>query len=315
MPTQPTNDTNSTAPRRRRRRQKPSPLTYILPAAIVLFLLAVLALVLTQCGARQSNVGDVPTAPPAVTATPTPTAPTPTPTPSETVPVPTPTPTPVAVYDFTQPAPETEAVGDDYFTDAVFIGDSRTDGLKLFGGIPETSFLDYTGITVFEVGDPKKGVRIDGQKYSILQALELKQYKKVYIMLGVNELGYYNDEGFKTEYAGFVDKVRALQPEAIIYLQNLPAINPDKAKANNQPYYITNEQIAVYNEIIAGIAADKHTVLVDVDAGLTDENGVLLRENTTDGVHFSKDHYKKWYEYLKTHTVDSDLYWAGQAAK
>lgn len=311
MPTRPDNDIITDAPRRRRQR-KPSPLAYLLPAAIVLFLLALAALALTRCGARQANVGDAPTAPPAATVTPTPTTPTPTPTSSEVIPVPTPTPTPVAVYDFTQSAPEREAVGDDYFTDAVFIGDSRTDGLKLFGGIPETSFLDYTGITVFEVADTKKGVRIDGQKYSILQALELKQYKKVYIMLGVNELGYFNDEGFQNEYAGFVDKVRALQPDAVIYLQNLPAINPDKAKANDQPYYITNEQIAVYNEIIAGIAADKHTVLVDVDAALTDENGVLLRENTTDGVHFSKDHYKKWYEYLKRHTVDSDQYWAGQ---
>ena len=31
-------------------------------------------------------------------------------------------------YDFTQPAPETEAVDNSYFEDAAFVGDSRTDG-------------------------------------------------------------------------------------------------------------------------------------------------------------------------------------------
>ena len=313
----PQNDPASTSsgPRRRGKRQRKSPLpSYLLPVSALIFLVALLALALTRCGGEAPPAAVTPTPTPSLVGTSTPTPPavaTPTPTP---VPSLTPPPIPVVEpYDFAQPVPQGDAVGDDYFTDAVFIGDSRTDGLRLFGGIPDTNFLVSTGITVFEVGNAKKGVRIDGEKVSILDALALEQYKKVYIMLGVNELGYFNDSGFEKEYAGFVDKVRALQPDAILYLQNLPAINPDKAKANNQPYYITNEQIAVYNGIIARIAADKKAVLVDVNEGLTDENGLLLRENTTDGVHFSKDHYKRWYEYLKIHTVDADAYWAAQS--
>lgn len=56
-----------------------------------------------------------------------------TPVPPE--PTPTPTPTPVPAFDFTQPAPETAPVEDGWFSDAVFIGDSRTDGLRLYSGI------------------------------------------------------------------------------------------------------------------------------------------------------------------------------------
>lgn len=238
----------------------------------------------------------VATAAPVLTASP---APTPTP-------VPTPEP-----YDFSRPAPETEAVDDTWFDDAVFVGDSRTDGLRLFGGIPGAEFIEQTGITVFEVST-RKAVKVAGEKYTVLEALGLKEYGKVFLMLGVNELGYGDDEAFRTAYAGLVDSIRAKQPGAVVYLQNLPPINPEKAKANNTPYYVTNEKIADYNAIIAQVAEEKQAVLVDVAAALADENGILPRDGTSDGVHFSKDYYTKWHAYLNQHTVDPDLYWAGQ---
>ena len=216
-------------------------------------------------------------------------------------------------YDFSQPAPETAAVDDSWFDDVVFMGDSRTDGLRLYGGIPGADFIESTGITVFDVGT-KQSIRIDGQKYTMMQALGLKQYGKVYVMLGVNELGYFNDQAFADAYSQMVDDIRAIQPNAVIYLQNLVSVNPEKCKANNQPYYVTNEKIAVYNDIIADIAEEKHAVLVDVNAALVDETGILPGSGTTDGVHFTKDYYVKWYDYLKIHTVDPDLYWAGQTA-
>jgi lysophospholipase L1-like esterase len=280
------------------------------PVPWLCFMATALALLLLVAAALPAALQDAPPLPPETQA-PSPTTsilPTSTPSPVPLA-TPTPTPEPMPPYDFSRPVPEREAVGVDYFADAVFIGDSRTDGLKLFGGITEADFIEHTGITVFEVGT-KKVIRKDGEKYTVLEALALKQYKKIYIMLGVNELGYYDEPGFAREYAGFVDEVRKLQPAAILYLQNLVAINPEKAKANSQPYYVTNEQIAVYNGIIADIAAEKQTVLVDVNAALVDENGILPREGTTDGVHFSKDYCVKWYDYLKAHTVDETSYWA-----
>lgn len=285
-----------------------------IPSAKFLGTAAALLLVLAVAIPSQSN--DQPL-PPTQSMSPSPSGvsvalpPSATPTP---VPTPTPTPEPVSAHDFTQPIAAQEAVEADYFADAVFIGDSRTDGLKLFGGITQADFIEHTGITVFEVGT-KQVIRIDGEKYTVLEALALKQYKKIYLMLGVNELGYHNNDGFAQEYAALVDKLRALQPEAIVYLQNLVAIHPDKAKANNQPAYVTNEQISVYNNIIAQIAAEKRAVLVDVNAALVGEDGILPREGTTDGVHFTKDYYVKWYDYLKIHTVDAASYWAGQTTQ
>ena len=100
-----------------------------------------------------------------------------------------------AAYDFSQPAPEREAVDNSYFEDAAFVGDSRTDGFMIYSGIGCGENLTSNGLSIFKL-EEKKALTIDGQKYTLLEALALKQYGKVYLSLGVNELGYYDDQGF-----------------------------------------------------------------------------------------------------------------------
>ena len=263
-------------------------------------------------GQAQSNGAPPAPAHSAVTALSVPpplTLPTPTPKPT---PTPAPTPPP---YDFSQPVPASAPVEMAWFEDAVFLGDSRTDGLRLYSGIRGPDFLSHKGITVFDVMDrpDKRVIAIDGKKYTILEALEARQYAKVYIALGINELGYNDNQGFADKYAEMLDAILALQPEAVIYLQNITPVNPAKCREYRQPYYVTNEQVTAYNEILARLAGEKRVVLVDVASALADEAGILPREATTDGVHFSKSWYKKWLEYLMCHTADPDSYFAGRA--
>lgn len=268
------------------------------PAAPPVWLLAVLAvcvgllilLILTRSGAEAGQA--VESVPPAATATP---EPTPSPTPE-------PTPTLEPEPDYTQPVPLGEKVEMEWFSDAVFIGDSRTDGFKLYSGISGADFLDYTGITVFDVMEGKKVIRVDGGKVSVLDALARKQYGKVYISLGVNELGYYDPQGFADTYGQFIDAVRACQPEATVYVQSIIPVNTGKCKANDIPYYVTNEGIASYNEALAAMAAEKKVPLINVSEALVDETGEVPREDSADGVHFQKTGYVKWLDYLMTHT-------------
>lgn len=227
------------------------------------------------------------------------------------IPSPTPAPTPTPVpepepYDYTVPVAESEAVEDAWFADAVFIGDSRTDGLRLYSGIRDVDFLCYKGLTVFEVMNDKQVIQTEDGKLGVLQALEKKQYARVYISLGVNELGYNHDQGFMDTYSAMVDKVRELQPDADIYLQKLIPVNPQKCRETKQASYVTNEQIAVYNGIIETVAAEKEVYLLDVGEAFTDENGELPYDASVDGIHFKRDGYSVWYDYLKTHTVEEE---------
>ena len=219
-----------------------------------------------------------------------------------------------APFDFSQPAPATEAVDMEYFSDALFIGDSRTDGLQLYSGVKGADFYSYKGLTVFET-DSRKIVDLNGTSYSVVEALEKgPQYAKIYISLGVNELGYFDDQAFHDTFASFLQKVKQYQPDAVIYLENLVPVNPDKCKANNQPYYVNNDRVADYNAIYPKLAEEERVVFLDVASALSDENGILPADATVDGVHFTKDYYKTWLAFLMEHTVDAEVYHAGVAA-
>jgi hypothetical protein len=207
-------------------------------------------------------------------------------------------------YDYAAPVPESAPVEDSWFADAVFIGDSRTDGLRLYSGIRDVDFLCYKGLTVFELMDDKAVIDSGAGKVSVFQALGEKQYAKVYLMLGINELGYYNDQGFADAYGAAVDRVRQLQPNAQIYLQSIVPVNQETCQATGQPSYITNEQIAVYNGLIEAVAQARQVYYVNVAQALVDESGALPADASADGIHFHREGYQAWYAYLKTHTVE-----------
>lgn len=228
--------------------------------------------------------------------------------PTETpAPTPVPTPTPAPTPSVSPTASEANREVDmSYFSDALFIGDSRTEGLQLYSGIEGATFFCYKGITIFDVmaEDPKKVVTLDGNKYSVVGALEhtAGQFGKVYISLGVNELGYYDDQGYHDKFCALIDEVRRTQPDAVIYLQNVVPVNPELC-AKNWPSYVNNEKVNTYNEILDQVAEEKEVVLLDLHSALGTSDGILAKENTSDGVHFNKAWYQEWLRYLMKHAV------------
>ena len=232
----------------------------------------------------------------------------------EPTPTATPVPSPAAVFDFTQPVPQSEPVEMDYFSDALFIGDSRTDGLQIYSGIKGATFYCYKGLNIFDMSK-RQVVEMNGGKYTVVEALEKgPQYKKIYISLGVNELGYPGTDSFYKAFKSFLEEVKSAQPDAIIYLQNLVPVNPEICAQKNQPSYVNNDRVADFNGVFPKLAEECQVALVDVKTALSDENGILPAEATVDGVHFTKAWYQKWLEYLMCHTVTPEAYQAGQTA-
>ena len=209
---------------------------------------------------------------------------------------------PAAAYDFSKPCPESEAVDNSYFEDAAFIGDSRTDGFLIYSGIGCGENLTSNGLSIFKLGT-KKALTIDGQQYTLLEALALKEYGKVYLSLGVNELGYYDDEGFYKAYCDAIDAIRACQPNAVIYIQGLIPLNEDKIAETGGASYLTNEHLLVYNDLMKKAAEEKQVVFLDLNPEFTGPDGQLPADASKDGVHLRTDYCKAWLEYLKTHTV------------
>ena len=221
-------------------------------------------------------------------------------------------PTPqVEPYLFGQPVAESEAVDESWFEDAVFLGDSRTEGLQLFSGLRTGDFLWYKGMSVFKVDDPKyKYIEVDGQAMTMMEALALKQYGKVYIMIGINELGYAS-ASYEEALRIMIDRVKEIQPNAVIYLQTLPPVNEQVAYQKGLGSYIKNSKVLAFNEAIYRVAWEKQVALLDVAEVYRTEVGDLAADMAVDGVHFYRQGYAAWYEYLKTHTLDPSGYAAG----
>lgn len=221
-----------------------------------------------------------------------------------------PKPAPVSVpepepYDFSQPAPESPEVDSSYFEDAAFIGDSRTEGFLLYSGIGCGENLTSVGLSIFNLST-RKALTIDGESYTLLEALALKEYGKVYLSLGVNELGYNNDKGYYRNYCAAIDAIRACQPRAVIYIQGLIPVNEEQIRERSGRDYFTNEHLRIYNGLMLQAAEEKQVAFLDLYSAFAGEDGGLPEDASRDGIHLNSDYCKRWLAYLQTHTVSYD---------
>ncbi len=217
--------------------------------------------------------------------------------------------TPPATTTMTEPATTTATfaggttaigsgqVADSYFDDAAFIGDSRTQGLQLYTGLPNATFYATQGLMV-DTFFSKKFVKAGGGKITIPDAMKNQTFKKVYIMLGVNELGWAYEKVFIQKYGEVVDKVKELQPDAKIYVQSILPVT--KAKSDGAIY--NNTKISRYNELIEQMCREKGVTYLHVADAVGLDNGALPAGSATDGVHLNREYCYKWLDYLKTHT-------------
>ena len=194
-------------------------------------------------------------------------------------------------------------VDDSYFADALFIGDSRTVGMYEYGGLEEIStFYASTGLTIYKMFDSKI-VAVPGQKKKITveEALSEKQFAKIYLMIGINEMGTGTVESFMKAYGEAVQHLQQLQPDAVIYLQAIMKVTTERS---GQGDYITNEGIEARNEEIAKLADDEKIYYLDVNPLICDETGGMVASYTYDGVHLKAQYIPIWLDFLKEHAVE-----------
>lgn len=207
-----------------------------------------------------------------------------------------PSPTP---NDCNMLVPESEPVDDSYFDDAVFIGNSRTEGLKMYSGLTKSTFITEVGLTVDSIFTDYCNIS-GGYKNLAFSELESREFGKVYIMMGMNELGWVYDDVFKEDYGKVIDRIREINPDAVIYIQSILPVSKWK-DSNDSTYTIAN--VDRLNARLRELADEKEVHYVDVAEGIMDEEGYLPYEATLDGVHLVPEYCVKWLDYLKTHTA------------
>lgn len=189
---------------------------------------------------------------------------------------------------------------DEYFRDAVFIGDSRTEGFILNNGLTaKVKSFTHKGLTVDTIFTDKI-INLNGNKVSIIDALKETSFSKVYIMLGINETGWIYSDLFIDKYKKVIDAVKDINPKCMIYIES---IIPVTEKVSNEHQYINNAKIKEYNSLIKEMAKEKGAYYLNVQEALVNANEVLPDEAATDGIHLNRKYCEKWMEYLKNHTI------------
>lgn len=193
-----------------------------------------------------------------------------------------------------------KTVDDDYFKDAIFIGDSRTEGFILNNGLTSkvTSYT-HKGLTVDTIFTDKV-INMNGKKISIIEALKKTNFSKVYIMLGINETGWIYSDMFIKKYAKIIDEIKNINPKCIIYIES---IIPVTEKISSEHRYIKNEKIKEYNALIKKMAKEKNICYLDVQDSVIDQTGALPEDAASDGIHLNRKYCQKWLEYLKNYTI------------
>ena len=204
---------------------------------------------------------------------------------------PKPTPTP---NDCGMLVPESEAVDDSYFDDAVFIGNSRTEGLKMYSGLTNATFITEVGLTVDSIFTDYCDIS-GGGKARAFDQLAGMEFSKVYIMLGMNELGWVYESKYAEGYGRLIDVIQQSHPDAEIYVQSIIPVSKwlDSNPEQNRGYNTMANVIRLQKALVEMVKGKEGVHYVNVAECMEDSQGYLFSDSTQDGLHLNSEYCKK----------------------
>ena len=186
-------------------------------------------------------------------------------------------------------------VSADYFDDALLIGDSRTVGLSEYGGLSNATYFADVGMSSFNVLSKKLTVPGIGET-DLPSLLAGRKFGKIYLMLGINEMGDGCDAVFE-QYSAVAAQLRAAQPDAVLFVEANLRVTAEKSTSDA---VFNNPNINCLNEKIASLADGQSVFYLDVNPLFDDGSGNLNVDLSGDGIHVYGVGYQEWGEWLLT---------------
>ena len=208
------------------------------------------------------------------------TAPTETPETSETAPQANPT----ASTDFDT----------SFFDDALFIGDSITTGLYLYGYLDESLVYAKLGLA------PSTALESEIDGVTINSKIKANNPKKIYIMLGTNSVGY-SDGNYLANCMGELVQHISQITKAKVYVLSIPPITYyAEADYDNA---LTTSAINEYNTALKSVIKGTKAKFLDFHSVLTAPDGYYYQEyHEMDGIHFMGSTYQVMLSFLEKHS-------------
>lgn len=205
-------------------------------------------------------------------------------------------------YDYSSEVPTSTKQPLEYLDDAAFLGDSITEGMKLHN--QSNAFI--SSATSMSIKTAMASPQATYNNQTLLDALNAVNPKKIYVMLGSNEVGGYDLDIYISRYGELIDSLKSSNPDSIIYIQSLTPVTKAYHESGE---ILNNDHINNANAQLKLLAYEKKVFFIDVNSALIEEDGFLLNDaSPKDGVHFGTTHFNKWIDYLLSHTIDYDTF-------
>ena len=187
----------------------------------------------------------------------------------------------------------------DFFSKAVFIGNSTSEGLTTYfnskgksylGGPLVAAKVSYT----FNSDKAKLNGYMLKYKGTQMQAKELVKKsgaKYALIMMGTNDLVGASASSVAKKYKSYIEGIQKENPGVVIYIQSTTPRRGTKNVKN-----LSNDKINELNKLMKSYADSKNGVFfIDISTPLKDNDGNMKKEYCSDGyVHLNMKGYKTW---------------------
>lgn len=189
-------------------------------------------------------------------------------------------------------------VDDSFFANSVFIGDSRMMGFRNTSGITQGTFLTSVGLSTGAMSD--QVIASSEGNISVYQGLSGRQYDKIYLMLGTNDLGYYPWDNFKPSFSNIIQQFHKLQPNATIYVCSVIYLDESKTTTD----YNNNDNVRKVNGYQLEVCEElDYCYYLNLNEIFSNGYGSLIEGASSDGIHLYDDYCKQMLTYMKNHYI------------
>lgn len=182
--------------------------------------------------------------------------------------------------------------------DALFIGDSRTVGLMDYANLSDADFFCAVGMSVYNIHQNPISVPGVGKVY-LEELLSAKKYDKIYVMLGINELGYNMDYTVK-KYGELLNLIESYEAGANIFIEANLHVSKERSQSDS---VINNPKIDLFNKAISSLAEKSGRYFMDSNILFDDSNGCLSPTVAHDDAHLTSQYYEIWGQWILKETT------------
>ncbi len=189
-----------------------------------------------------------------------------------------------------------------YLDHCVFVGDSRTRAMDLYGYLDITQTLAEDGINHKTALTKAFADLGDGHLYTLYQGLRLTDPRFIYVGFGINGMNFIPEEEFFDTYRQLIGQVREACPKAKIAILAIYPVG--ETFSQNNPG-MSNADIDTYNEKLKALAKQLDVSFVDAASALKNEaNALDPRYAAADGLHLKASAYEVIFDVILSEKMD-----------